>query len=187
MEIIQLNGLEYEIVRYGSNPLVYLFASQHVWPGGNWKDFGAQEEFIRQIKPGKVLHEFFRDAVYNPKNKRFTLRNSGDTAREFQEYLEIEEIRRTPLEFIAVKKLADRLGHIVVGCDSRAHLVGVVPDKEREIEQAEVIEANQGTIDRPNIAIIGAFHCFPSSNLSQILQRHKINYACLYNLERVLA
>ncbi len=187
MEIIQLNGLEYEIIRYGSNPLVYIFASKHVWPEGDWQDFGAQEEFIRKIRPAKVLHEFFEDVTYNPNDWTFTSRNSDKIAREFQTYLEREEIRGTPLEVIAFKRLAGELGHLVVGCDTRAHLSGMVPDEEREVEQAEGIESNPGTADRPNVAIIGAFHCFPNTNLNRILQEHGFNYAVLQNLERVFA
>ena len=183
VEILRLNGIEYKVTQYGRKPTMYVWASAHVADSG-WSDFHAQTEFIKNLRPPIVLHEFFLDVIYNPKTGLYTKRDTGKSATEFQNRL--ERSSDILIETRAVKDLADELGHKVVGCDSRADQYDVVPDSERESEQADVIKRYNGTSVKPHITITGAIHCLPTSNLNRLLKREKIDYAVIQKLEREL-
>ena len=187
MKTIEINGNHYALDPDCPNPTMYVWAAEHVVGSSRiqWDDFNAQEEFIKKMGFPAVLHEFFLDVIYNPKAwpSKFVYRDTGEPAAEFEERLE-----RSPdilLETKAVKDLADRLGHKVIGCDSRAYLhPSQVSDEERETEQADVIERYNGTVQQPHLAIIGAIHCLPSSHLNRLLQRKGIDYTVVHKLER---
>ena len=181
--IIKFNGNEYELRPDAESPTMYIWAAAHVvGPEGiQWNDFESQTKFVEANRFPVVLHEFFLDVIYDPKNGLFTKRDIGEPTVEFQ-----RRLVRSPdilLETNAIKDLADRLGHKVIGCDSRATEYLSVPDEEREIEQAEVIEKYNGTLDNPHLAIIGAIHCIPRSHLNTLLQQKGIEYTIIHKLE----
>jgi hypothetical protein len=183
-DTIEINGNYYALHPQCENPTMYIWAAAHVvGPDGiQWDDFESQTKFIEKMRFPAVLHEFFKDVIYDPKTRLFTKRDTGEPAVEFQRILE-----KSPdilLEKNAVKELADLLGHKVIGCDSRAHLhPSQASDEERETEQADVIERYNGTVQQPHLAIIGAIHCLPSHYLNRLLQEKRIDYTIVHKLE----
>tara|TARA_Y100000310_G_C20483860_1_gene715975 strand:+ start:238 stop:879 length:642 start_codon:yes stop_codon:yes gene_type:complete len=179
-----IDGRHYELISFGNQPpTMYLWGADHVvnHDKTQWDDFNAQKKFIEKYSFPVVLHEFFYDVIYDPKTKLYTKRESGEPATEFQEQL--EKSSDLLLERTAVRDLADRLEHKVVGCDSRAHLhPSQVSKEERETEQADVIVGYNGTPEKPHIAIIGAIHCLPSSYLNRLLQQKEIDYTLVMGL-----
>tara|TARA_Y100000310_G_C20375202_1_gene665426 strand:+ start:101 stop:697 length:597 start_codon:yes stop_codon:yes gene_type:complete len=180
-----IGDMHYELIPFGDQPsTMYVWGADHVvndFGPIRWDDFNAQEKFIKEKGFPAVLHEFFHDVIYDPKTGLYTKRDSGEPAIDFQEHLESGSdllVERT-----AVRDLADRLGHKVIGCDSRAHLhPSQVSKEEREAEQADVIGRYNGTQEEPHIAIIGGIHCLPTSYLNRLLQQKEIDYTLIIGL-----
>jgi|SRR3989344_1273275 len=187
--ITTINWRDYQVRYFGTNPTMYIWASKHTGTQGihGTNDLRDQESLLRELRPDAILHEFFLNVVYDPKTGLFTIRGTGEAAIEFKRNLENDEYRILT-ETRAIKALADELGHVVIGCDSRADRGAYNGsfEEERHLEQASVILDYNGTVERPRVAIIGNEHCLPNSSLHQFLRREDIHYAVIQKLEEML-
>lgn len=192
-KFMSMYGEEYEFISpNGAPPTVYIWAAFHVnfGNGTQFYDFRAQANFIKEKGPAVVLHEFFHDAVYDPadgscsrhgvfpRHPLLGLISYSGHIRHLRSY----DHDRMLEEKLSVD-LADMLGHKLVGCDINPHGTTDEDLKERETEHADVIEAFNGTPERPNIAIIGGDHSRrPNAHLLHCLTERGIAYAVVANL-----
>lgn len=196
-KFMEMYGEVYELVsRNGKSPTVYVWDAIHVYYGSGTQfyDFRAQVNFIREVKPPTIIHEFLDDAIYDPSDGSLK-RHDVVPKKELgiSDYEECLRYMRTYEHDMVLERklcldLADMLGHKIVGCDRNASLHGEEHFDEREIEHASVIEVFNGSPERPNMAIIGGWHSRrPGSMLLKKLEEKGIDYTVVVNLgyERV--
>ncbi len=190
----KMYGINHRVSNPSNRPArVILWSAIHVhsqlFGGKQFYDFRAQTNVIRHVRPEVVLHEFFGDALYDPRSG--TCRHHGvqtgiapqwiyaETPAFYQREPELRDV-----EVSLAVRLADTLSHTLVGCDSNPHSCSPERALVRETEQALVISQFQGTPERPSIAIIGGWHTSrEGSHLLRKLSELEVPYAVIRNVD----